>query len=143
MEGCSNPGRWPTGGGPLIGGSTLCGLDAFKAKLLARVWIRRLSKSWFCAKRNIDPWSVGIGPIPTFVESQRTALSWAFSSIKVCFSFISLFRGRINGGTVFMHRLMTQKLNSPGEKRGLTLVMLPLYCAHSKEPLLNLCRWLT
>ena len=64
----------------------------------------------FCAERDLDPWSVGIDPILTFVEVNREARDWSFSSVKVCVSAISFFRGRIDGGTVFMHKLMTQYL---------------------------------
>ena len=64
----------------------------------------------FCAERNLDPWSVGIDHILTFVEVSRSTKNWSYSSVKVCVSAISLFRGRIKGGTVFTHKLMAQYL---------------------------------
>ena len=64
----------------------------------------------FCAEHNLDPWSAGIDHILTFVEVSRSTKNWSYSSVKVCVSAISLFRGRIEGGTVFRHELMAQYL---------------------------------
>ena len=43
----------------------------------------------------------------TFVEVCRSIKKWSFSSVKVCVSAISCFRGKIEGSTVFTHELMT------------------------------------
>ena len=65
----------------------------------------------FCAERSIDPWTADIGPILSFVESQRSSLGWAFSTVKVCVSAIAQFRGRMDGGvSAFTHDLMKQYL---------------------------------
>ena len=106
-------------------------LDAYKARLLAMdlsaqavevvVAARkgstyaRYQGYWtkfdrFCTERNLDPLSVGIGPIMTFVEVCRRDRRWQFSSVKVCVSAISFFRGEFEGGTVFTHPLMDQYL---------------------------------
>ena len=65
----------------------------------------------FCAERSIDPWTADIGPILSFVESQRSSLGWVFSTVKVCVSAIAQFRGRMDGGvSAFTHELMKQYL---------------------------------
>ena len=106
-------------------------MDAYKARLLALglsaqsvevvvaarkgTTYNRYEGYWksfdaFCVERGLDPFSVGIGPIIAFVEACRSDKNWLFSSVKSCVSSISLFRGRLEGSTVFTHPLMDQYL---------------------------------
>ena len=80
----------------------------------------------FCAERGLDPWSVGIDPILTFIEVNRRAKDWAFSTVKVCVAAITFFRGRIGDGSVFTHEFMSdyltgvKKLSSSAVERAQT-----------------------
>ena len=64
----------------------------------------------YCALHNLNPLTVGIGPILAFVEDCRGDRQWTYSSVKLCVSAITFFRGEIEGGTVFTHPFMRQYL---------------------------------
>ena len=64
----------------------------------------------FCAERDLDPESAGIDPILTCVDDNREAKDWSYSTVKVCVSGISFFRGRLENDTVFRNEHMTEYL---------------------------------
>ena len=64
----------------------------------------------YCVEHNLEPFSVDIFPILDFVEGCRSDRDWSYSSVKLCLSSISIFRGRLENGTVFTHPLTVQYL---------------------------------
>ena len=120
-------------GGPLDQGLQISGMDAYKARLLAlglcehSVEVMQAARKcttnsryqgyWkcfvaFCARRRptVNPYEADIVSIIRFVEECRRSRRWTFSSVKLCVSAITAFRGKIGDVSVFTHPLMKEYL---------------------------------
>ena len=133
VAGRSDAGQRADLGGPLDQGLQISGMDAYKARLLAlglcehSVEVMQAARKcttnsryqgyWkcfvaFCARRRptVNPYEADIVSIIRFVEECRRSRRWTFSSVKLCVSAITAFRGKIGDVSVFTHPLMKEYL---------------------------------